>query len=455
VAAWAATPWVAETPGRLLAAAAGVARLRSQLEALHGCLVLDAARLEAYRAPGYATVDEAVADMEFVTSRQSRGMRHSAEELADSPLVERAAIEGAVTRRQADTAVQVMAVIGEQLTDEQRVEAQRFLVPEVSQLVGQPIADLAERTLEHVVPGLQLDRTRRNDLQDRTARSRRYMSFSHRRDGTTRFSGLLPVGSGRQVERAVEAFSRRVTLDPAERPSRGKRLADGFVALCGAALRGGTPPKHAGATPTVNVTVPMEDLLDGTRAAGWSDGDETRRPLSAAALRLLACAGPLRLVATGADGTVVGAGEARRFVDDSLRAVLDLRDEGCQYPGCAEPPWACEAHHIMPWQAGGPTVAGNLLLLCRTHHEIVEPALEMSWDGQMRLDRSGWNFVFDDAGYPMHVKPSALDPTRTPRYHERHEARVKACGPPAPGGGDRERSKTPARAGRPASRAGP
>jgi predicted restriction endonuclease len=30
----------------------------------------------------------------------------------------------------------------------------------------------------------------------------------------------------------------------------------------------------------------------------------------------------------------------------------------------------CEAHHVVPWQDGGPTDQHNLVLLCSRHHHV-------------------------------------------------------------------------------------
>jgi predicted restriction endonuclease len=46
------------------------------------------------------------------------------------------------------------------------------------------------------------------------------------------------------------------------------------------------------------------------------------------------------------------------------------RDRHCRFPGCEQPPAACQPHHIIPRSEGGPTALGNLLLLCSFHHLI-------------------------------------------------------------------------------------
>src|SRR5947207_1071753 len=48
--------------------------------------------------------------------------------------------------------------------------------------------------------------------------------------------------------------------------------------------------------------------------------------------------------------------------------ALAVRDGGCRFPGCARPVSWCEAHHVVPWEDGGPTDRANLVLLCWRHH---------------------------------------------------------------------------------------
>jgi hypothetical protein len=58
-------------------------------------------------------------------------------------------------------------------------------------------------------------------------------------------------------------------------------------------------------------------------------------------------------------------------VPPHLRKAVVQRDQHCQFPGCAQPPSVCQAHHLIPRSKGGPAALGNLRLLCRFHHLIV------------------------------------------------------------------------------------
>ncbi len=54
-----------------------------------------------------------------------------------------------------------------------------------------------------------------------------------------------------------------------------------------------------------------------------------------------------------------------------LRRAVNLRDQHCRFPGCAQPPSLCQVHHLIPRAHDGPTSLSNLALLCRFHHLTV------------------------------------------------------------------------------------
>ena len=63
-------------------------------------------------------------------------------------------------------------------------------------------------------------------------------------------------------------------------------------------------------------------------------------------------------------------GRTTRTIPPHLRTAVTLRDQHCQFPRCTQPASVCEVHHLIHWAHGGPTSLGNLILLCRFHHQI-------------------------------------------------------------------------------------
>jgi hypothetical protein len=95
---------------------------------------------------------------------------------------------------------------------------------------------------------------------------------------------------------------------------------------------------------------------------------------------------------------VLHVGRAHRSATAGQRAALAVRDRHCAFPDCEIDPSRCEAHHIHPWELGGTTDLGNLVLLCRGHHHLVH---EGRWTVSTRDHL--------DAGHPDHV---AFSPPR-------------------------------------------
>lgn len=70
----------------------------------------------------------------------------------------------------------------------------------------------------------------------------------------------------------------------------------------------------------------------------------------------------------GGDAALLGAD--KRFPSPKLQRALRLRDAGCMAPGCDRLSWL-HSHHITHWTKNGPTIASNLVCLCRFHHRLV------------------------------------------------------------------------------------
>ena len=99
-------------------------------------------------------------------------------------------------------------------------------------------------------------------------------------------------------------------------------------------------------------------------------------------------------------------GAATPTVPGHLRRAVITRDRHCAFPGCTQPPPACQVHHLRPRADGGPTRLDNLLLLCAFHHLIA-------------VHQWGWDLALHSDGTVTAVSP---DRKRTLRSH----------GPPAP-----------------------
>jgi hypothetical protein len=84
-----------------------------------------------------------------------------------------------------------------------------------------------------------------------------------------------------------------------------------------------------------------------------------------------ACDATLQPVLVDDHGGLLGVAAPVATIHPDLRAALEVRDLGCRFPGCAQPPARTHAHHLVYRRRHGPTVAENLVLLCAHHHRVV------------------------------------------------------------------------------------
>jgi len=78
-------------------------------------------------------------------------------------------------------------------------------------------------------------------------------------------------------------------------------------------------------------------------------------------------------------------GTATETIPAHLRRAVTVRDRGCRFPGCCQPPAACQPHHVIPRARGGSTSLANLLSLCSFHHLIAVHR----WDWTITLHADG------------------------------------------------------------------
>ena len=88
--------------------------------------------------------------------------------------------------------------------------------------------------------------------------------------------------------------------------------------------------------------------------------------------------------------------EPRYRPSAALASFIRCRDLTCRFPGCDKPGDLCDLDHTVPYDAGGPTHASNLKLLCRKHH-----LLKTFWVGP-----NGWSDDQHPDGTVVWTSPS-------------------------------------------------
>ncbi|MDA1358443.1 DUF222 domain-containing protein [Glycomyces luteolus] len=197
------------------------------------------------------------------------------------------------------------------------------------------------------------------------------LDLTPQHNGMWALEGQLSDATGRLLEKYLKTACPPPRQDETDTdgilPPQANRHAEALHQLLagyGASPQASTRHGH---TATLNLVVDIETL----------QGHDTGRtpllegqPISPARARLLACeAAIIPAVFNYRTGEAVELGRAERLPNAALRRKLELEQpDGCAWHGCGRPVAWTEAHHLQHWADGGPTVAENLILLCRFHH---------------------------------------------------------------------------------------
>jgi hypothetical protein len=145
-------------------------------------------------------------------------------------------------------------------------------------------------------------------------------------------------------------------------------------------------PHSGGVSATVVVTMPLETLIGGLKAAQLDTGHR----ISPGLARRLACEAGIIPAVLGSRSQVLDLGRKARFHTEPQRIALAIEQGGCTAEGCDWPPGMCHAHHDRPFSRGGATSVRNGRLLCPSHHARAhDPTYEMTKlpGGKVRFHR--------------------------------------------------------------------
>ena len=184
-------------------------------------------------------------------------------------------------------------------------------------------------------------------------------------DGTPHATGGDPwsaqaLGAEHKVARDRRPMSQR-NLDAFARILDAAGAATGDMAM----------PLVTGERPTINVTVPLDVLMDEHSVeAAWLERFGVPTTLiTGAAARQLACDASLRPLIVDRQGQLVAMMPKVRTIHPALRRAVFMRDRHCRFTGCRSR--IDEVHHIVYFRNDGPTVLSNLVGLCWHHHHLI------------------------------------------------------------------------------------
>lgn len=356
-----ATGWNAD---EIVAMSAALARLESAVAAAQARLTA------AADAGGAAGVDGSLVEERVArrSRREARRRARRARGLASMPSVAQALAGGRLSVEHADALVNAA-----ENTSSAAVEAD----PGLLAAVEQERVDVARRIISRWVARHQTEA----EAAERLVRQRRRREarwWTDDREGMTHYHVVLDPVVAAAVTAALDDETNRLwhhdggrdgTPDEVRRPEQ--RRADAFARLVAgvSALDTDPPPPPDGATSgELIVTADVRCLLSADARAGVEIVDTGPVPATVLdALDRLAPGGvTVRGLIFDGPGRPLWLGRRRRLAGDDLRRLLAVRDRGCV--ACGAPTRWCEAHHRMPWSAGGTTDPDNLQFLCPRCH---------------------------------------------------------------------------------------
>lgn len=200
-----------------------------------------------------------------------------------------------------------------------------------------------------------------SDEDAEKARDKRELFLSQGLGGWWHLKGLLDPATGEKLKAALDVLSDKCgPEDDREAPAR---RADALGEMADRAM----DPRSTGHGHLLITLTPQQ--AESKLGVTWPSGGVASRTDAS----VETCTAEVSYAIL--DPVVwqpLAVGFAERFATPAQRRALIARDgNGCGHPGCTVPAWRTVAHHIVSWDAGGPTNLPNLVLLCRYHHREV------------------------------------------------------------------------------------
>ncbi|SEE40160.1 HNH endonuclease [Arthrobacter alpinus] len=117
------------------------------------------------------------------------------------------------------------------------------------------------------------------------------------------------------------------------------------------------------------VLIPVFSLLGLTNEPAWMEG---AGPISMEVAKRMTESAPsmYRLLVDPISNNPLEAAMDSYRITKSMRTMLRIRDEYCQFPGCNAKASTSEVDHMQAFNAGGKTTPANLEHLCKRHHHM-------------------------------------------------------------------------------------
>jgi len=330
---------------------------------------------------------------------------------------------GEISHEQAQAVVRTLDELPPDFSTEQVEAGEATLLGFTRQFDPKGIDRCATALINAIAPEIaEMKDAQRLEKQEREAQRTKFLRFGPDGHGSMYFSGKAPIGDGEAFRNLIDSLAKAdragADLNAASGDVRtaDQRRLDALMEVIRRYTTSGEAPANGGDRPRVNLLLDLRTLTGGLKPAVLL---ESGAQISAEQARVLACDADILPIVCNGTSQPLDVGRQQRLFSGALRAALAVRDRGCAFPGCDRAPRDCDAHHLVPWWDGGETSIANGALLCRYHHNQVEPKNRtfvqehQQWSMRMSLD-----------GWPEALPPTYVDGERRPQRHERFPQRV-------------------------------
>lgn len=371
--------WAARGPEELVEVNVELERLRSAVAAVQLRVGVEVDAVDAAKTVGgwQSSGDYLTAAAAARRGHGQRLLRTGKALCGEQSATMTALVAGEVSPEQAQVIVAVIALLP--VDTELRRLAEELLLGEAAHLNATELRIAGDHLLEVIDPaGVAKREERKLDAHERSAHLNRFLSIVDDGLGGVKVRGRGTVEDAAVIKAALAALAApaaqhlenadpELGVEGRDTRDHGARAWDALVETCQKALDADVLPTAHGTKPRVLVTIGLEDLRSGLGTGTLETGER----LSVRAVRKLACDADLIPVVLGTAGQPLDVGRWHRLVTMGIWLALIARDTHCAFPGCRRPPIACEAHHVIPWYAGGHTRLDGMVLLCKAHHTII------------------------------------------------------------------------------------
>jgi hypothetical protein len=340
---------------------------KAQLAEIEARLLSHAQRIQLPAETGAASTANWHAHRTRTTRRHAHRLMRLAKSLDQHDAIRTALAEGRLHFEQAEAILSGLAELPGDLELDLIEQAEAHLIEQAADFDANGLRNLARRLLEVVAPdAADAHEAKLLEREERDAAAATRLTVWQ--DGKGRLQGRFTLDglTGAMFTKhllALAAPRHRASKGPlGERRPTPERLGQAFAELI-QRYPAKRLPKAGGLNATVVVTMPLETLRGGLKAAKLDTG----QTISPSMARKLACEAGIIPAVLGGKSQVLDLGRKKRFYDQYQRIAKTIEQGGCAVEGCDWPPGMCHMHHPIRWVDGGGTNRDGIMI-CPAHH---------------------------------------------------------------------------------------